>query len=546
MPDTLLKNIRGILFYIATILLLAQCAIVVKPTGGPKDTTPPKVLSYAPENKSTGFNSQKIKITFDEYFQLKDLNKQLIVSPPLKHQPQILIKGKTLEITLKDTLKNNSTYTFNFGNAIVDNNEGNVLKGFQYIVSTGDHIDSLTVTGHVQDAFTHDPVKQGYVELYTDQSDSAIYKYPPAYIALTDDAGNYQINNINEGTYKTIAIGKPQTDYLYHPYIESIGFKSRLTEIHSHDTTNLNVFTEQPVTLHLIKTKVIDRGEIMMVFNKPVSNLTIKHLNLSDSLVPKYTFINLSVTSDTTFYWLNTPFIDSLRLIAFNNNVAIDTAFVHSFPNNTAARKVKKPKPLKLKITSNAHNGFDYHQPINLQFGNPVLKYNTDKIHLVLRKDTIKFTADTSILPLGFNLLPASPLISDSTYTLTLLPGAFTNMFGIRNDTIKLKFSVQEPTYFGTLKLDVKIEKQGHYLLQMLDAKNNVYRQFAITGSASKFFDALSPATYRLRVIDDANNNGQWDGGDYLNSIQPEKVYYYPESINIRSNWDLTQTWIVK
>ncbi|HTB32071.1 MAG TPA: Ig-like domain-containing protein, partial [Bacteroidia bacterium] len=373
------RNIIRIICYCTAVLLFSQCAIVVRPTGGPKDTTPPKVLGYLPANKSTHFNLKKIRITFDEYIQLKELNKQLIVSPPLKYPLQTILKGKTLEITLKDTLKDNSTYTFNFGNAIIDNNEGNVLKNFQYVISTGDHIDSLSVSGHVQDAFTHDPIKAGYVMLYSDLSDSAVYKKLPAYIALTDDQGNYRIENLSPGTYRTIAISKAQGgDYIYHPYTEGIGFKSRLTEIQLPDTANLNVFMEQEPHLKFIKAKAIDRGEVMVVFNRPCDSMSVKPLNMTDSLKPTYTYINYSQTGDTAFYWFNTPFIDSLRFVVYNNEKILDTAFVHSFPNNSAARKVKKQKIARLKVLTNTHNGFDFHQPVTFSFGDPVLNYNAN------------------------------------------------------------------------------------------------------------------------------------------------------------------------
>ncbi|HSY76314.1 MAG TPA: Ig-like domain-containing protein [Bacteroidia bacterium] len=542
----LYRNIKGLFAYCFAILLISSCAIIVAPTGGPKDITPPKVLGYSPENKSIHFKEHKIRITFDEYIQLKDLNKQLIVSPPLKYLPQTIIKGKVIEILIKDTLRDNSTYTFNFGNAIIDNNEGNALKNFQYVVSTGDHIDSLSVSGHVQDAFTHDPVKGSYVMLYADVSDSAPYKKPPTYIGLTDDQGNYRIENISAGIYRTIAISNSQGDYLYHPYIEGIGFKSKLTEIQLHDTVNLNVFIEQEPKLKLLKAKAIDRGEIMLAFNKPSDTLSFKPLNLADSLKPTYTYLNYSSTGDTAFYWLNTPFIDSLRFVAYNNNRIIDTAFVHTFPNNSAARKVKKPKPVKLKVMSNARNGFDYHKPIYFGFGDPILKYNMHKVTLTQGKDTVKFLPDTSGLPLTFSLKPITTLLSDSVYKLMLLPGAFTDMFGISTDTMKMNFNVLEETYFGKLKLDVKITPQGHYILQLLDSKNNVSMQQLITGSQSVLFDALAPGTYRVRLIDDANNNGVWDAGNFLKSLQPEKVYYYSDNLIIRSNWDLAQAWQVK
>lgn len=542
----LYRDIKRLLACCLAILLISSCAIIVAPTGGPKDITPPKVLGYSPENKSLNFRSHKIRITFDEYIQLKDLNKQLIVSPPLKYVPQTIVKGKTLEIVIKDTLRDNSTYTFNFGNAIVDNNEGNALRNFQYVVSTGDHIDSLSVSGHVQDAFTHDPIKSGYVMLYADVNDSAIYKKLPTYIGLTNDQGNYHIENIAGGIYRIIAISNIQGDYFYHPYIEGIGFKSRLTEIQLHDSANLNVFFEQEPKLKLLKAKATDRGQIMMVFNRPSDTLSIKALNQPDSLKPSYTYLNYSTTGDTAFYWLNTPFIDSLRFVVYNNNRIIDTAFVHGFTNNSAAHKVKKPKPLKLKVLSNAHGSFDYHQPIYFSFGDPVLKYNMHKLTLTRGKDTVKFSPDTSGLPLVFSLKLVTPLMSDSVYKITVLPGAFTDMFGCTNDTMKMILNVLEETYFGTLKLDVKVGQHGHYMVQLLDSKSNVLRQQVITQSQLVALDALPPGTYRARIIDDANNNGVWDVGNFLNNLQPEKIYYYPDNLVIRSNWDLTQTWLVK
>ncbi|HTA82188.1 MAG TPA: Ig-like domain-containing domain, partial [Bacteroidia bacterium] len=542
----LMHNINKVFAYCFVILLLSSCAIIVKPTGGPKDVTPPKVLNYSPENKSLHFTGKKIRITFDEYIQLKNLDKQLIVSPPLKYAPVAIMKGKVMEITIKDTLKEGTTYTFNFGNAITDNNEGNAIRNFQYVVSTGDHLDSLSITGNLQDAFTHDPIKGGYVMLYLNQDDSAIYKKVPEYIGLADDNGNYRIDNIAAGTYRLIGISNLQgTDYFYHPYVEGIGFRSKLTEIDGHDTANLNVFYEPEPKLKLLKAKAVDRGQVMLAFNDPVTNLSVKPLYLADSLKPVYSYINYSVTADTAFYWLNTPFLDSLRLIVYNNNQVIDTAFVHSFPNNSTTRNVKKPKLYKLKINSNVHTGFDYHQPISFTFGDPVLKYNMSKVFLTQNKDTIKFSVDTSKLPLAFNINPAKTLLSDSTYKLVMLPGAFTDMFGTKNDTTKTRFNILEPTYFGTLKLSIKLPEQGHYIVQLLTDKNSVYLQQTITGSKQVIFDPVLPGNYRMRIIDDANNNGTWDPGNFMQNLQPEKVYYYSDPITIRSNWDLAQSWKV-
>ncbi len=535
------------IFIYCSAILISSCAVIVKPTGGPKDTTPPKVLAYSPDNKSLHFVARKIRITFDEYIQVKSLDKQLLVSPPLKYPPIAIVKGKVLEISIKDTLKDNTTYTFNFGNAITDNNEGNQLKNFQYVVSTGDHLDSLSVTGNLQDAFTHEPVKGAYVMLYSNLDDSAVYKKPPAYIGLADDNGHYRIDNIAGGTYRLVAIANLQgSDYVYHPYVEAIGFKSKLTDIRGNDTANINVFTEQEPKLKLMKAKAIERGRVILVFNKSITDISVKTMGLADSLKPTYTYFNNSVTGDTAFYWLNTPYLDSLRFLVYDNNQLVDTAFIHSFPNNSFIRKSKKPKINKLRINSNIHASFDYHSPIVFTFGDPVLKYNMNKVKLIQNKDTVGFSVDTNNLPLSFNINPTKTLISDSTYKLIMLPGAFTDMFGTVNDTMKMKFNILEPTFFGTLKLDIKLQEQGHYLVQLLTEKNDVYRQIPVIGSKTVFFDALSPGNYRIRIIDDANNNGVWNIGNFLQSLQPEKVYYYPQTITIRSNWDLSQQWLVK
>jgi hypothetical protein len=543
MHKSFLKNF--FLFCIG-ILLFAGCAQVLAPSGGPKDTTPPKVLSFSPENKSLHFSGHKIVITFDEYIQLKNLTTQLITSPPLKYQPKAVLIGKSLEITFKDTLLNNTTYTFNFGNAISDNNEGNELKNFQYVFSTGDYLDSLSLSGNVQSAFTHDPGKQAMILLFANMSDSAIYKGPPSYVGLANDQGNYKIENIKVGTYKVISLSKNQ-EYIYHPYTEEIGYGSKPLTLQHNDTLNLESFTEQEPKLVMRKARATGKGEITIVFNKPADSLHIVPINLAPATNPPYAYLKYSATHDTVIYWTNIPNLDSLRFVVYKNNTIIDTGFAHSFPGYNPQDK-RKPKPTKVHFTSNVSRpaGFDFHEPIRLQFDVPVLKFNLSKIRMAQGKDSMAFSADTSGLPMFISLTPAKAFVSDSLYRLYILSGAFADMYGGSNDTSDLHFKVLEPTYFGTLKLNLQFPAQNHYLVQLLDDKNNVATQDIITGTKTIFYSALLPGNYRIRVIEDANANGKWDAGNYMKGIQPEKVFYYPQVISIRSNWDLTQTWLVK
>jgi hypothetical protein len=543
-------------FYIISIslFLLAGCAQVVAPTGGPKDVTPPKPLVYSPENKSILFHTKKIDITFDEYIQLKDLQKQFIISPPLKYLPVPIVKGKTLEIPFgKDTLLFNTTYTFNFGNGVCDLHEGNALKNFQYVFSTGTYLDSLSIKGVAMDAFTHAPEKEGLVLMYSNLDDSTPYKKQPSYCAQTDDNGNYRIDNIKNGNYRIIALSKPSGDYFYHPYSQDIAFRSGILSLERNDTFNFFLFTEEQPKLQFIKAKGVGKGRIILVFNKAADSIKITPINI-DTLKTYQTIYQYSATNDTLTYWTNYPNLDSLRFIVSRKNKVFDTAIVYNLPGHintdatTTKKKNKKPeKPPSLQVSLNIaeKSPYNYHLPFTLQFTHPVTSFNLSKIKLIQRNDTIPLKQNNKPSPYGITLLPGKDLISDTSYRFSIMPGAFTDLFGYTNDTIILHFPVEEQSFYGTLKLNLSFAKKAHYLVQLLTDQDNIYKQDTISGTGSIFYDGLPPAMYGIRVIKDDNNNGKWDIGNYLKGIEAEKVFYYSDKINIRSNWDLTQDWRV-
>lgn len=531
---------------------MSGCAQVVAPTGGPKDVTPPKVLTYSPGNKSALFHENKIDITFDEYIQLKDLSKQFIISPPLKHLPVPVIKGKTLEILLKkDTLLDNTTYTFNFGNAICDVHEGNAYKNFQYVFSTGTYVDSLSVQGFAIDAFSHNPIKEGLVLMYTDLNDSAPYKKQPSYCGQTDDNGKYRIDNIKKGRYRIIAVSKGG-DYFYHPYIQSIGFKSDTLSLTKNDTVNFFMFTEEPSKVQFLKAKGIGKGEIMLTFNRSADSIKVTPVNL-DTTKTYRAIYQYTENNDTLFYWTNYPDLDSLRFIVSRKNIILDTAIVYNIPGHTVKittnkkKNIKTEKPPSLQVSLNIieKKPYDFHQPFTLKFIQPVTNYDLSKIKLIQRKDTIPLKEVGKPSPYNIALSPEKDLISDSAYCLRILPGAFINLFNYTNDTIVSRFTVEDQSYYGTLKLNLSFSKKAHYLVQLLTDKNAIYRQDTASGTTSIFYDGVPPALYGIRIIEDDNNNGKWDIGNYLKSIEPEQVFYYSDKINIRSNWDVTQNWKV-
>ena len=542
-------------FYIISVafIALSGCAQVVAPTGGPKDIIPPRVLTSSPENKSIRFHDKKIDITFDEYIQLKDLSKQFIISPPLKHLPIPVVKGKTLEIPLaKDTLMDSTTYTFNFGNAICDLHEGNQYKNFQYVFSTGSYVDSLSVQGIVLDAFSHDPVKEGFVLMYADLDDSTPYKKQPSYCAQTDDNGKYRIDNIKAGTYRILALSKGSGDYFYHPYIQSMGFKRDTLSLQKNDSISFFVFTEEPIKLLFLKAKAAGKGELMLTFNKPTDSIKVTPVNI-DTMKPYNTLYQYTGNHDTLNYWINYPNLDSLRFIVSRNNTILDTAIVYNIPGHTVKTtsakkkntKDEKPPSVQVNLNVTEKTPYDYHLPFTMKFTQPVTNYNLSKIKLIKRKDTIALKPVGKSSPYSLSFSPQKDLISDSAYSLSIMPGAFTNFFNFTNDTIITHFTVEEQSFYGTLKLNLSFSKKAHYLVQLLTGKNTIYRQDTVSGTTGIFYDGLPPALYAIRVIEDDNNNGKWDIGNYMKRIEPEDVFYYSDQINVRSNWDVTQNWKV-
>ena len=432
------------------------------PVGGPKDVTPPKVMAYSPEDKSTGFHAKKIDITFDEYIQLKDLAKQFIISPPLKRLPVPVVKGKTLEIPLdKDTLLDNTTYTFNFGNALCDLHEGNPYKNFQYVFSTGTYVDSLSVHGKAIDAFSHDPIKSGFVLMYANLDDSTPYKKLPSYCAQTDDNGSYHIDNIKNGKYRIIALSKGSGDYFYHPYTQAIGFKSDTLTLEKNDSVNFFVFNETPIKLEFLKARGVGKGEIMLTFNKPTDSIRIKPLNLDTSVAYK-TIYQYSGNNDTVTYWSNYPNLDSVHFIVLRNNNVLDTATIYNLPGHTVkatASKKKnaqpeKPPSMQVNLNIAQKTPYNFHLPFTMKFTQPLTGYDLSKIKLVQRKDTIKLKLTGKSSLYSISLSPEKDLISDSTYTLSIMPGAFTNFFNYTNDTLISHFTVEEQSYYGTLRLN--------------------------------------------------------------------------------------------
>ena len=554
------------LVFFCSLLLIASCAQIGSPAGGEFDRTPPKVSRYRPDSATVNFNSRTIEIIFDEYIQLQDLNSQLLISPPLEFTPQITAKKKTLVIELdkKEVLKPNTTYSISFGNAVKDIRESNAVENFRYIFSTGSFIDSLTLSGSVQNAFDHKTEKNLLVMLYSDRSDSAIYKTLPDYFAKTNDVGAFKVNNIRQGKYRVVALKDDNSNYKYNDE-ERFGFLSDQVEAGKQEDVFVYMYTEQPKNIFLKKYNQVQYGKFVFVFNKGSDSLRLSRLN-KEALKDVKEFTEFSKNKDTITYWMDPVDKDSLILQVRNGARILDTLRFKLIKKENALKSSRVPFKFTLMNSQNAET-FDLNKELNLVFSHPVEKINDDakvslkedsvvysKYPLIYSKstvsnETVKITTtqktDTknpAALASSRNML----LKENTTYSLTVLPASFTDFFGLTNDTIKMKFRTKEEKFYGSVKLNLQVETlNDSYLVQLLDDKENVVRQSNVSKSETLFYDYLYPASYKLKVIFDKNANGKWDEGNYLKKQQPEKVTYNTEAVNIRSNWDLELEWSI-
>lgn len=566
---------NNFLFFLKVIVLslfISSCAQVVAPGGGNRDNDPPKILKYSPDSAQLNFNSKVIELTFDEYIQLKDINNQVLISPPLATAPDFKVKNKTLTITLnKEELKPNTTYSINFGNALQDINENNPKENFSYIFSTGSFIDSLKVKGNVQTAFDHKAEKGILVLLYSSMDDSAVYKSQPDYFAKTGADGSFQINNIRQGKYRIVALKDANANYKYDGDAETIGFSDSIVDPSEKKEIKLDLFREPAKKIFVKKYMNPSYGKIMVVLNEGTDSIRINNLTNDQKGVQE--FVSFSKNKDTLTYWVKNYTKDSLKLQVSNGNVVIDTLEFQMIKLEDALKSKRNPLKLSVLSSPGGNQGFDLGSPVKLIFSQPIATISNT--NLILKEDTINRyylydinQDDPRIVSLGkwdstakvedpntpgqlitafIKEVEVAGWKENTKYHLFIPPGTFTDIFGLKNDTIQLDFKTREAKYYGSLKLKVNVPEnvKGRYIVQLLDDHETVVREDIVRKTETLTYEYLRPNKYHLKMIYDANGNFKWDSGDYLKKIQPEKVIYNTEAITIRSNWDAEIEWLV-
>ncbi len=528
---------RTILFLCVAVfaLSLSSCARRGSPIGGAKDSIPPVFVKSMPVNSSVNFDAKKVRIYFDEYIKLKDLNKQLVISPPQKNAPVIMPLGtasKHIDIKIMDTLAENTTYSFNFGNAIIDNNEGNIFPQFKYVFSTGTYLDSLTLKGRVKDAFLEETAKGISLLLYevNDQfTDSIIFKKKPNYVSSTLDSTVFEFTNLKKGKYLLLALKDVSFNYMFNPREDKIAYLKSYIDLPSDSTYLLTLFKEVP-DFTVLRPKEVSLGKISIGYTGLRKNLKVTLLTPTPANF-KSTYI-YEKDKDTLLYYY-TPFkTDSLNFEITNTNFKKEYRVL-----------LRKKKLDSLQVISTVSGVMHLRDTFALVSNNPIDHIDTNYMEL-RDKDSVIIAIKTS--QVGTKLYIYFNRKYNNKYRFTMLPKALKDIYGVENDTLKVSFSTKHPDDYGIIQLKVNKIGTTPIIVELLDKKGAlITRKYAVEKTNFSFIN-LKKSTYKIRVIRDLNGNGKWDPGHFLNKTQPEPVLYFGKELEISANWELNEVFDLK
>jgi len=528
---------QNLIYVFLSLIVVIGCAKRGSPSGGPQDSIPPVLVNASPKLNSINFDSEEIRLTFDEWIKLDKVQDQLIISPPLEKSSYEIkpLTGVTKKVFLKflDSLSPETTYTVNFGNSIKDNNENNPLTFFSYTFSTGETIDSLYIRGNTKDAFSKDSDDFISLQLYRVDSlykDSVIFQDKPTYISNTLDSTNYKFQNLKEGQYLLIALKDNNSDYLFNPLNDKIGFIDSLITLPRDSIIDLKLFKEE-VNIVWDKPHFINSEKIGFGFYGKLDTKKIKiESNIPDSV--NYAFIKDKET-DTLNLWLSKNSFDSLNFSLIQS----DTTKLTTVKFDRKKDSLIDSLSFKAKTVNIIH----FNESFKISSNIPLAKIE-DSLITVRDIDSLKIPFSTSInkrldeIDLSFDVSPSDK------YSIVIMPKALKDIRGSNNDSIQYNVVSQTLEDYGNIFLDVILSNNSKYILQLIDSDMDVIREFKNIESNSTYsFDYIVPGKYTFRLIEDLNNNGVWDTGDFLKKRQPEPVFYYTNELEVRANWDFNE-----
>ncbi|NDV67097.1 Ig-like domain-containing protein [Bacteroides sp. 224] len=598
------RLIRNGLALAVSLGVVYSCASIGRPTGGPEDFTPPKFVRSTPSLGATKNKKTKIVLEFDEIIKLEKASEKLVISPPQLKQPEIKTNGRRLSVNLLDTLIDDITYTLDFADAIVDNNEGNPMGEFSFSFSTGEVIDTMEVSGVVLDASNLEPIKGILVGLHSNLEDSAFTKLPFERVSRTDSRGRFVIRGITPDTYRMFALMDADQNYSFSQKSEMIAYYDSLVIPHferrmRQDTTwidsltidtiiereythylpdamMLRAFKEEPTLQYLVKNERLDPRKFSFYFSNKADTLpTLKGLNFDekDAFV-----IEKNLRNDTIHYWIKdsliykndtlimsldylytdtlnqlVPRTDTLKL-AMRKLRGKEAAANREKEKEKEKKRKKKdddeedaPPPTEfLKLNTKIPSPMDVFGEITLEFDEPLDNFDTEAIHLKQKVDTlwydVKFEIEKDPLDIK-KMYVYTEWEPEKEYEFSLDSMAFIGLYGLHTDKVKQTLKVRTMDDYG--QLGYSIQGAGpNAFVELLDVQDNVVRRVPVENGLASFYFLL-PGKYAARLINDRNGNGVWDTGDFEKDIQPEEVYYYPEIFELRVLMDIVLKWDV-
>ena len=587
------------------MIVVYSCASMGNPDGGPYDEEPPKFVRSTPKPFAINSKEKKVTIEFDEFIKLEKAAEKVVVSPPQLEQPEIKASGRKVVVGLVDSLRPNTTYTIDFADAIVDNNEGNPLGNYAFTFSTGTTIDTMEVSGTVLSASDLEPVKNIQVGLHSDLSDSAFMKKPFDRVSRTDSRGHFSIRGIAPGKYRIYALMDGNQNYLFDSKTEMIAFSDSIIIPAMEDAMRQDTIWKDSLTIDTIKSvgytrflpddiilrafkeendrQYLTRSErdkenhFVLTFSARADTLpTLKGLNFDerDAFIIEKTDRNDSICywiKDSLIYRMDTLEIqmdylatDTLdRLVSQTDTLFLANKLTRAEREKLEAKaaeekekerkkKEKKgekiePEPTKfLTLNVDAPSAFDLDRNVYLSFDEPVASIDTAAIHMEIKKDSlweeIPFLfVSDSVLPRKYEIL--AEWEPEKEYQLSIDSMAFKGVYGLHTNKVKQTMKVKKQDEYGTILLNIT-GADSTAVVELLDGSGKVLRQQRITPQNTADFYYLNPGTkFYIRLFNDRNGNGVWDTGKYSEHLQPEEVYYFPKVWEMKANFEFEENW---